>query len=139
MSTTGLLNARINLKRTLTRMETHWKTLQEEVRSRGDKVTFLEIQDLVETARHTTDDLPPYWNKGITIPIPSDDYSTLESESEPDDLHTTGTSIELCTHTKPREIREENYENDVTTESSERINAIPTGPPRNQSLDMPNA
>ena len=31
MSPTDLLNARINLKRTLTRMETHWKTLQEEV------------------------------------------------------------------------------------------------------------
>jgi hypothetical protein len=138
MSTTNLLNARINLKRTLTRMETYWKTLQEEVRSRGDKVTFLEIQDLVETARHTTDDLPPYWNKGITIPISNDDYSTLESESEPDDLQTTGTSVELCTHTKPRKTRRENYENDITTESSERINAIPTGPPQNQSLDMPN-
>jgi hypothetical protein len=138
MSTTDLLNARINLKRTLTRMEAHWKTLQEEVQSRGDKVTFLELQDLVETTRHTTDDLPPYWNKGVTIPIPSDDYSTLESESEPDDPHTTRTSIELCTHTKPRKTRGENYEDDVTTEPSECINAVPTGPPQNQSLDMPN-
>ena len=45
MSTMHLLNAKINLKRTLTRMEAHWKTLQEEVQSRGDEVVFLELQE----------------------------------------------------------------------------------------------
>ena len=69
-------------------MEANWKTLQEEIQSRGDKVIFVELQNLVKTARHTTDNLPPYWNKGITIPISSDDYTTLESESESDDIPT---------------------------------------------------
>ena len=85
MTTMDLLNARIHLKRTLTRMEAHWRTLQEEVQSRVDKVIFLELQNLVETARHTTDHLPSYWDNGITIPVSSDDHTTFESESESDD------------------------------------------------------
>ena len=78
LPTMQLLNPRINLKRTLTRMEAHWKALQEEVRSRDDEIIFSEIQELVETARRTTDGLPTYWNKGVTIPVSSDDCSTLE-------------------------------------------------------------
>jgi hypothetical protein len=76
-----LLTAKIRLKRTLTRMEAHWKTLQEEIQLRGDKVVFLELQNLVETARHTADNLLPYWDRGLAIPDPSNNQTTFESES----------------------------------------------------------
>ena len=88
-------------------MEAHWKALQEEVRSRDDEIIFSEIQELVETARRTTDGLPTYWNKGVTIPISSDDYSTLESESEPDDPPTAGSNNEPCTHNESEKPRGE--------------------------------
>ena len=117
-------------------MEAHWKTLQEEVKSRDDEIIFLELQELVETARHTTDDLPPYWNKGVTIPISSDDYSTLESGSEPDDPPTARTSNELCTHTGSGETERGNYDN-MITEPNGRTNDTSVGQAQNQNPDMP--
>ena len=136
MPTMRLLNARINLKRTLTRMEAHWKKLQEEVKSRDDEIVFLELQELVETARHTTDNLPPYWNKGVTIPISSDDYSTFESGSEPDDPPTARTNNEPCTHTGSGETERENYDNTITG-PNRRTNDISARQAQNRNPDMP--
>ena len=45
-----LLRSRICLRRILTRMKNHWKTLLQEIQSRDDKVIFLELQNLVQTA-----------------------------------------------------------------------------------------
>ena len=110
--------------------------LQEEVKSRDDEIVFLELQELVETARHTTDDLPPYWNKGVTIPISSDDYSTFESGSEPDDPPTARTNNEPCTHTGSGETERENYDNTITG-PDRRTNDISARQAQNRSPDMP--
>jgi hypothetical protein len=70
-------------------MEAHWKTLLQEIQSRDDKVIFLELQNLVETARHTAENLPPCRVRGLAIPDPSDNQTTPnESESETDDIPT---------------------------------------------------
>ena len=60
-----LLRSRIRLRRILTRMENHWKNLLQEVQSRNDKVVFLELQNLVQTARHAVESLPPCWDEGV--------------------------------------------------------------------------
>ena len=129
-ATSDLLTARIHLKRTLTRMEAHWKNLQEKTQSRGDKVVFLELQNLVETARHTADNLPPYWDRGLTIPDPSDNQIIFESESASDNPLTA----EEWEHTIS-----EDHEAIATMESGEHGNAIPKGPPQiNQTFNLPN-
>merc|ERR1739836_180149 len=137
LPTMQLLNARINLKRTLTRMETHWKTLQEEVQVRNDEIIFSEIRELVETARRTTDGLPTYWNKGITIPISSDDCSTLESESESDDPPIAGSNNEPYAHTESEETERENHDNTIS-ELNGRINNTSIRQTQNQDPGMPN-
>ena len=45
-----LLHSRIRLGRNLTRMEDHCRNLLKEVQSRDDKLIFLELQNLVQTA-----------------------------------------------------------------------------------------
>ena len=87
--TPDLLRTRIRLKRTLTRMEAHWKNLIQKVQSRDDKVVFLELQNLVQTARHTAENLRPCRDRGLAIPDPRDNQTTPnESESETDDIPT---------------------------------------------------
>ena len=136
LRTMQLLKARTNLKRTLTRMETHWKELQEEVRSRGDEIIFSEIQELVETARRTTDGLPTYWNKGIAVPVSSDDCSTLESESESDDPPTAWSNNGPYTHTESEETERGAHDNTIT-ELDEHVNGTSTRQTQNQNPGMP--
>lgn len=136
LPTMQLLNARINLKRTLTRMEAHWKALQEEVRSRDDEIIFSEIQELVETARRTTDGLPTYWNKGVAVPVSSDDCSTLESESEPDDPPTAWPNNGPYTHTESEETEGGTHDNTIT-ELDGHVNDTSMRQTQNQNPDMP--
>ena len=136
LPTMQLLKARTNLKRTLTRMEAHWKDLQEEVRSRGDEIIFSEIQELVETARRTTDGLPTYWNKGIAVPVSSDDCSTLESESESDDPPTAWSNNGPYTHTESEETERGAHDNTIT-ELDEHVNGMSTRQTQNQNPGMP--
>ena len=68
-----LLRSRIRLRRILTRMENHWKNLLQEVQSREDKVIFQELQNLVQTARHAVESLPPCWDEGVRVPDANDD------------------------------------------------------------------
>ena len=53
-----LLHIKIRLKPTLIRMEVHWENLLQEAHSR-DKVIFLELHSLVQTAQFATEFLPP--------------------------------------------------------------------------------
>ena len=53
-ATSDLLTARIRLKRTLTHMEAHWKNLQREVKSRGDKVVELSRNSLAHRRESTS-------------------------------------------------------------------------------------
>ena len=119
--TSDLLNAKIRLKRTLMRMEAHWKTLLQENQSRDDKEIFLELQNLVETARHTADNLPPCWDRGLAIPDPSDNQTTLESESESDNP---------LTAEEWERTMSEGHEAVTIMDPGERNIAIPRGPPQ---------
>ena len=71
-------------------MESHWKTLLQEIKSRDDKVIFLELRNLVQTARHAVKSLPPCWDKGVRVPDASDDRATLsDAACAIDDIPTT--------------------------------------------------
>ena len=72
-----MLRSRIRPRRILTRMKNHWKTLLQKIQSRDDKVIFLELRNLVQTARHAVKSLPPCWDKGVRVPDASDDRATL--------------------------------------------------------------
>ena len=125
------LNAKICLKQTLMRMEAHWKTLLQEIQSRDNKVVFLESQNLVKTARHTADNLPPCWDKGLAIPDPSDNQNKLESESESDDSPAT----EKWEHSMSK-----GCEAVTMMEPGERITAVLRGPPQiDQAPNLPTA
>ena len=58
-------------------MEAYWENLLQAAQSRDDKVLFIELQNLVQTARHAVENLPPCWDKGVTVPDTSDDRATL--------------------------------------------------------------
>ena len=58
-------------------MEAYWENLLQAAQSRDDKVVFIELQNLVQTARHAVENLPPCWDKGVTVPDTSDDRATL--------------------------------------------------------------
>ena len=79
--TPDLLCTRVRLKQTLTGMEAHWKNLLQEAQSQDDKVIFLELQNLVQTARHAAENLPPCWDKGLTVPDPSDNLATPDESA----------------------------------------------------------
>ena len=111
-------------------METHWKTLLQEIQPRDDNVIFLELQNLVETARHTADNLPPCWDKGLAIPDPSDNQNTFELESESDNPP-TAEEWERTTSEDRAAI--------ATMEPGEHGNATPKGPLKiNQTFNLPN-
>ena len=129
--TPDLLRTRIRLKRTLTRMEAHWKNLIQKVQSRDDKVVFLELQNLVQTARHAAENLPPCWDKGLAIPDPSDNRATPdESAGEIDDIPTAEEWER--TMSKGREAV-------MIMDPGERNIATPRGPTQiNPALNSPN-
>ena len=112
-------------------MEAHWKTLLREIQSRDHKVVFLELQNLVETAGHTAENLPPCCYRGLTIPDPSDHQTTpIKSESETDDIPTAE---------EWERTMSEGHEAVTIMDPGERNIAIPRGPPQiNPALSLPN-
>ena len=85
-----LLRSRIRLRRNLTRMEDHWRNLLQEFQSRDNKVIFLELLHLVQTARHAVESLPPCWDKGVRVLDASDDRATQsDAACAIDDIPTT--------------------------------------------------
>ena len=73
-------------------MEVHWANQLQETQSRDDKVIFLELQNLVQTARHAAENLPPCWDRDLVDLDPSDNRTTAildKSDGEVDNTPTT--------------------------------------------------
>ena len=132
-----LLRSRIRLRRILTRMENHWKNLLQEVQSRDDKVIFLELQNLVQTARQAVESLPPCWDEGVRVPDASDDRATLSNAACAfDNIPTTEereeTASESC---EAVTIMDQSGSNIATTRCTNQVYSAPNPPTRELDND----
>ena len=88
--TRKLVSMKTRLAGTLTRMEDHWDNLSQEIRTQEDTVMFSELDSLVQMARFTTENLPPFRETNRTpkeFPIPvTQNESGDNVESAPEDV-----------------------------------------------------
>ena len=134
-----LLCSKIRLRRILTRMENHWKNLLQEVQSRNDKVIFLELQNLVQTAQNAVESLPPCWDEGVRVPDASDDLATLsDAACAIDDIPTTEereeTASESC---EVVTIMDQSGSNVATTRCTTQVYPAPNPPTRELDSAQP--
>ena len=132
-----LLRSRICLRRILTRMENHWKSLLQEIQSHDAKVIFLELQNLVQTARHAVESLPPCWDEGVRVPDASDDRATQsDSACAFDNIPTTeereGTTSESC---EAVTTMDQSGSNVATTRCTTQVYPAPNPPTRELDND----